>query len=367
MRAHGSDRILLIVTMLLVAVGLFIVASASSGLSLKRFDTPYYFFIHQLVAGAGLGFIFLFITQAIPYQRWKHIAPALLIGSIALMALLFVPGLGVAHGGATRWLEVGGFFTFQPSEILKFTFILYLASWLAAKKKEVGTMSFGLIPFLIMTAFAGAFLILEPDIGTLGVLSLSAAALFFLGGGRLAHLGFIILLGIGLLGVLIYLEPYRFSRFAVFLNPSLDTQGIGYQLHQALVAIGSGGIAGKGFGFSFQKLHLLPEPASDSVFAIVAEEAGFVGSVLLLILFLVFFWRGIMIAQKSRDAFAKLFVSGLTLLVFMQVMINTGALLGLLPLTGIPLPFISYGGTSLAMHLAQVGILLNISKHTQKL
>ncbi|MEK7480743.1 MAG: putative lipid II flippase FtsW [Patescibacteria group bacterium] len=366
MRTHGADRILLVTTFLLVAVGLFIVASASSGLSLKEFGTPYYFFIHQLVAGAGVGLSLLFVMRMIPFQRWKRVAPFLLIGSIFLMALLFIPGIGIAHGGATRWVDAK-FFTFQPSEILKFTFLLYLASWLAAKKKEIGTMHLGLMPFLVMMGFAGAFLVLEPDVGTLGVLSLSAAALFFLGGGRLAHLGLIIFLGLLVLGALIYTEPYRFSRLAVFLNPSLDTQGIGYQLHQSFVAIGSGGLAGKGFGFSFQKLHLLPEPASDSVFAIVAEESGFVGSVILLALFLVFFWRGIMIAQKSKDQFAKLLASGLTLLVFMQAVINTGSLLGLLPLTGIPLPFISYGGTSLAMHLAQVGILLNISKHTQKL
>lgn len=363
MRAHGVDRILFITTLLLVAVGLFIVASASSGLSMKRFGTPYYFFIHQLVAGAGVGVVLLFIAQHIPYKYWRSLAPVLLIASVFLMALLFVPKLGISHGGAVRWLDAG-FFSFQPSEMLKFSFLLYLTSWLAAKKKEIGTMSFGLMPFLLMMGFGGAFLILEPDVGTLGVLSLTSAFLFFLGGGRLAHLGITMLLGALLLGALIYTEPYRWSRFAVFLNPSLDRQGIGYQLNQSLVAIGSGGIGGKGFGFSFQKLHLLPEPAGDSIFAIVAEESGFVGSLVLLCLFLLFFWRGIMIAQRSRDTFAKLLASGLTLLVFIQVVVNIGALLGLLPLTGIPLPFVSYGGTSLAVHLAQVGILLNISKHT---
>ena len=363
MRAHGVDRILFITTLLLVAVGLFIVASASSGLSMKRFATPYYFFIHQLVAGATIGVFLLLGAQHISYKHWKSLAPVFLIASVFLMALLFVPKFGISHGGAIRWLDFS-LFSFQPSEILKFSFLLYLVSWLAAKKKEVRTMSFGLVPFLLMIGFSGTFLILEPDIGTLGVLSLTSAFLFFLGGGRLFHLGIIILFGAFLLGVLIYMEPYRLSRFAVFLNPSLDRQGIGYQLNQSLVAIGSGGIGGKGFGFSFQKLHLLPEPAGDSVFAIVAEESGFVGSLILLFLFLLFFWRGIMIAQRSRDTFAKLLASGLTLIIFIQVVINTGSLLGLLPLTGIPLPFVSYGGTSLAMHLAQVGILLNISKHT---
>lgn len=363
MRAHGVDRILFITTLLLVAVGLFIVASASSGLSMKRFGTPYYFFIHQLVAGAGVGMILLFAAKHIPYKYWRSLAPALLIASVFLMALLFVPKLSISHGGAVRWLDLG-VFSFQPSEMLKFSFLLYLTSWLAAKKKEIGTMSFGLMPFLLMMGFGGTFLILEPDVGTLGVLLLTSAFLFFLGGGRLSHLGITMLLGALLLGALIFMEPYRLSRFAVFLNPSLDRQGIGYQLNQSLVAIGSGGIGGKGFGFSFQKLHLLPEPAGDSIFAIVAEESGFVGSLVLLCLFLLFFWRGIMIAQRSRDTFAKLLASGLTLLVFIQVVVNTGALLGLLPLTGIPLPFVSYGGTSLAVHLAQVGILLNISKHT---
>lgn len=363
MRAHGVDRIFLITALLLVAVGLFIVASASSGLSMKRFGTPYYFFIHQLVAGAGIGAFLLFVVQRVPYKHWKSFAPALLIASVFLMALIFVPKFGMSHGGAIRWLDFG-LFSFQPSEILKFSFLLYLASWLAAKKKEVRTMSLGLIPFLLMVGFSGTFLILEPDIGTFGVLSLTSAFLFFLGGGRLSHLGIVMLLGAILLAVLVYMEPYRLSRFAVFLNPSFDRQGVGYQLNQSLVAIGSGGISGKGFGFSFQKLHLLPEPAGDSVFAIVAEESGFVGSLVLLFLFLLFFWRGIMIAQKSRDTFAKLLASGLILLVFIQVVINIGSLLGLLPLTGIPLPFVSYGGTSLAIHLAQVGILLNISKHT---
>ena len=363
MRVHGVDRILFITTLLLVAVGLFIVASASSGLSMKRFGTPYYFFIHQLVAGAGIGILLLFGAQYVSYKHWKAFAPALLIASVFLMALLFVPKFGIIHGGATRWLDFG-LFSFQPSEILKFSFLLYLTSWLAAKKKELRTMSLGLIPFLLMIGFSGTFLILEPDIGTLGILSLTSAFLFFLGGGRLSHLGIVMLLGAVLLAALIYVEPYRLSRLAVFLNPSLDRQGIGYQINQAMVAIGSGGIGGKGFGFSFQKLHLLPEPAGDSIFAIVAEESGFVGSFLLLFLFLLFFWRGILIAQRSRDTFAKLLASGLTLLVFIQVVVNSGSLLGLLPLTGIPLPFVSYGGTSLALHLAQVCILLNISKHT---
>lgn len=178
MRAHGIDRVLFITTLLLVAVGLFIVASASSGLSMKQFGTPYYFFIHQLAAGAGVGALLLFAALRIPYQRWKSFAPFFLIVSVFFMALLFVPAFGISRGGAVRWLNLV-FFSFQPSEILKFSFLLYLVSWLAAKKKDVRTVSLGLMPFLLMVGFSGAFLVLEPDIGTLGVLSFTSAFLFF--------------------------------------------------------------------------------------------------------------------------------------------------------------------------------------------
>jgi cell division protein FtsW len=275
-------------------------------------------------------------------------------------------------GGASRWLNLG-VFTFQPSELLKLTFILYLAVWLArpsfAKQNLGGSntknrISQTFIPFLIVLGVIAILLILQPDISTLGVIGLSALALYFIAATPVWQTFLIVLAGIGGLIALIKYEPYRFNRLLVFLKPETDPMGIGYQIKQALIAVGSGGVMGVGLGMSHQKFGFLPQSIGDSIFAIFAEETGFVGALILISLFLIFAWRGFKIAKDSKDKFHQLLVTGITFWITLQAFINIGSMVGILPLTGIPLPFISYGGTALVNELIAMGILLNISKQT---
>jgi cell division protein FtsW len=276
--------------------------------------------------------------------------------------LVFVPSISLYHAGARRWLSFG-VFSFQPAELLKFSFIVYLAAWLESKAKHIGSFTFGLLPFAIMSSMVAALLIRQPDFGTLMVLLAAVGALFFVSGGHIKQLALLVIIGMIVLGVLVAIEPYRLSRISVFLNPSYDVRGAGYQIHQALIAVGSGGVFGKGFGLSAQKFGYLPEPIGDSIFAVLAEELGFVGSSALLILFLLFFVRGISIMQRVPDFFSQLLGTGFLFVITFQAITNIAAIIGLIPLTGIPLSFISYGGSSLAIMMAEVGIIINISRY----
>lgn len=362
-RVHRPDTILLVITGILLIIGLFMIASASPVMSSSRFGDAYFFLKNQVV-GLGIGAAALLISMRIHYTFWKKIAPFLLIISLLLMVLVFVPGIGMTLKGASRWIHIGAI-TLQPAEILKFAFIAYLASWLVARQKDIKGFASGFIPFLVMLGIISVFFILQPDISTLGVLSISASLLYFSGGGKWSQIGILLLIGILAFGVIVFTQPYRFDRLLVFLKPNHDLQGIGYQLHQGLIALGSGGFWGKGFGMSRQKFNYLPEATGDSIFAIFGEEFGFFGIVILIGLFLIFFWRGIRIAHQAPDAFGRYLATGLTLLIIIQAFINMAAISGLVPLTGLPLSFISFGSSALVMNLAEVGILMNISKYTR--
>lgn len=297
----------------------------------------------------------------IPYRFWRKLSLPLILLSFLSLAFLFLPQLSVVTGGARRWLHLG-FITFQPAELLKLSFIIYLASWLDARRSQTATISYGMIPFAIMLAMVGIFLVMQPDIGTLGIIIATSIGMYYLGGGR-AYQVATILSGILLcLFLLVQLAPYRLARVTVFLNPGHDPQGLGYHINQAFIAIATGGVAGLGFGKSIQKYNYLPEPMGDSIFAVAAEEFGFIGVTIIIAFFVFFFWRGLTVARRAPDIFGKLLASGISLSIMTQAFVNMAAISGLLPLTGIPLPFISYGGTSLAVSLAGVGILLNISR-----
>lgn len=358
----GQDTIFLFSTVALVLFGLFILTSASLGLSAEKFQEPYYYISHQIVFGLVPGIFLLLFTSRFNYRRWRNLSLLLIIFAVGLMVLVFVPYVSFYHGGARRWLSFRSI-SFQPSEFLKFAFVLYLASWLEVRFKQITSFKFGFLPFLIMSGFVASFLIFQPDIGTLLVLLLTVFSLFFISGGRLKQIALCAFLGIFVFSALIFLEPYRLSRIMVFLNHSYDTSGAGYQINQALVAIGSGGIFGKGFGLSFHKFGFLPELLGDSIFAVFAEELGFLGGIALLALFLFIFLRGIYIVKRAPDDFGYLLGAGILLAIIYQVLINIAAISGLIPLTGIPLSFISYGGSALAIMMGEIGILLNISKH----
>ncbi len=360
-RIHKPDYILLAITGILLIIGMFMIASASPVMSSSRFGDAYFLLKNQFV-GLVVGFAALLAGWRIRYSFWKKMAPVLLIASLFLMALVFVPGIGLELKGAARWIAVGSL-SFQPAEVAKLAFIIYLAAWLEAKQNEIRGFATGFLPFLVMLGIISVLFILQPDIGTLGVLALTATLLYFSGGGKITQIGILLLMGSAALAVLVILQPYRMERIAVFLEPNADVQDSGYQLRQSLIALGSGGMWGKGFGMSRQKFNYLPEATGDSIFAIYGEEFGFIGSLLLVSVFFAFAWRGIRIARHAPDVFGRHLATGITLLIIIQAFINMAAISGLVPLTGLPLSFISFGSSALVVNLAEVGILMNISKY----
>ena len=361
--AHPVDKSLLAMTLALFAGGILILGSASMILAYKNFGSVTGYAARQLMIGGGVGLIAMAAAARIHYRIWRKLALPLLFVSFGCLALLFIPHLGLSFGGATRWLKLGPL-SFQPSEFLKISFIIYLASWLDARRRQVASISYGMIPFFLMVSIVGVFLIMQKDMGTFVVIGATALLLYLFGGGKMSQIIILILLGVAALFLLIRLEPYRAARLTVFLNPASEPLGAGYQINQASLAIGSGGFWGLGFGRSVQKYQYLPEPMGDSIFAVLAEEMGFVGATALLALFFFFYAKGLWIARRAPDVLGKLLAAGIATGIMSQAFINMAAISGLLPLTGIPLPFISYGGTSLAITLASVGILLNISRYT---
>lgn len=361
------DFILLGTTIVLLIFGILILASVSASISQERFGTTYYFLNHQIIFGVIPGIILVFFAFKINLDSLRKWAPLILFGNLILLSLVFLPKIGTTAGGATRWLDLGPI-SFQPSEFLKLTFILYLATWLSSKAERVGqkklpnNFSQTLIAFLIVVAIIGLLLYYQPDISTLAIIILVAIIMYFLSGTPLWHIILLISLGVGGLLTLAKIAPYRAARILVFLKPQTDPMGIGYQIKQALIAVGSGGLFGVGLGMSRQKFGFLPEPMSDSIFAILAEETGFIGVFVLIILFSIFCWRGFKIGKGSQDKFHQLSAFGITCWILMQTLINISSMTGILPLAGIPLPFFSYGGSALISELIGVGILLNISK-----
>lgn len=360
---RSLDKPLFYTTAILFVGGLLILASASIVLSQQKFGSIGGYAWRQLVSGGLVGVIAFWIGLRVPYRAWKKFSLPLMIFSFVLLAMLFLPQFSYSFGGARRWLQFGPI-NFQPSEILKLTFVMYLASWLDARRSEMASISYGLVPFSVMLGVIGIFLIMQPDFGTLGVIVITAGILYFLGGGKTNQIISLAFLGLAAAYLVVKSAPYRFSRILVFLNPGFEPQGRGYQVSQALIALGSGGFKGLGFGRSLQKYNYLPEPMGDSIFAIYGEEMGFLGVLLLIGLFVVFLWRGLLIARRAPDIFGKLLAAGIVISVVVQAFVNMAAISGLLPLTGIPLPFVSYGGSSLVVTLAGIGILLNISKHS---
>lgn len=362
MKAHQPDYVLIFTVFSLIIFGLFILSSASLVISNEKFGQSNYFLKHQLFYSLPLGLICFFLFQKINYRYWKKIIFPLLIASLILLALVFVPGIG-SDTGAKRWIYLG--FSVQPFEIVKLTFILYLAALLSKREDGDKTIKESLIPFLVVTGIISILVLSQPNMSAFMITFLIAGLIYFLAGARLSYLAAIA--GLALVGffALIKMVPYRMKRLTVFLHPEIDPQGIGYQIDQALLAIGSGGLFGLGLGHSIQKWKYLPEPIGDSIFAIMAEELGLIGAGILVILFVVLAWRGFKIAKNSSDRFGYLLAGGIAGWLFFQAFINIAAISGLIPLTGIPLPFISYGGTALIISLAGAGILVNISKYTK--
>ncbi|PIR58423.1 MAG: stage V sporulation protein E [Parcubacteria group bacterium CG10_big_fil_rev_8_21_14_0_10_35_15] len=351
------DFVLIIASFLLILIGSLILASTSAVLSMERFGNPNYFLKHQLLFGLLPGLFLGLIGFLVPLEKIKKISFWFFIFNLLTLCLLFFSATGLKLFNASSWINLG-IITFQPSEFLKIALILYLGAWLSKQ-------DFSLIPFLIIIGVVSILLILQPDIGTLAVIISIACAMFFVIGTPMWQNLLIWFSGLIGLGVLIKLAGYRMDRWKVFINPDIDPMGIGYQLKQSLISIGSGGIFGLGLGMSRQKFNFLPATIGDAIFPIFAEETGFLGAMLLILLISIFIWQGFKIARSTKDKFSQIIAVGICVWIGFQFLTNIASMIGIFPLTGIPMPFISYGGSHLTSELAALGILLNISRQTK--
>lgn len=361
---HKADYILLIYFIILLCFGLLMLTSASAPLGYYKFGDKYIFIKRQLLIGVLPGVILFLFLSKFYYKKLKKSAGLIFIFTLILSSLVFIPGIGSSlNTGANSWIKIGNN-SLQPSEFLKLGMIIFLAYYISKIKNDFYDLKKGFLPALGFGAIPLALVVLQPDIGTASVLFTILFGMFFIGGARLLHM--IALFGAGVLGVVIMIiaAPYRAARFMTFLHPELDQLGVGYHINQAYLAIGSGGLFGKGLWGSLRKYEYLPEVNADSIFAIIAEETGYLFTVAFIVLLVLICIRGLRIAKNSPDLFSKLLVSGIIMWFVFQSFFNIAAMLGLVPLTGLPLPFISHGGTALLVAMASVGILVNISKYT---
>lgn len=358
------DKPFLISVLVLAVLGFLIFLSASLGVLTRDQNIFMKIALNQVILGLGLGLLSMFLVSKISYKFWKKYSFVFFILAVILTAAVFIPGIGWTHGGATRWIAIGNF-TFQPSEILKIGYLMYLATFLSRNKKESQGNKTGIIPFFILTSTVGSILVFQPDNDTFFMTAFAGLSMFFISGARAKDILIIFLIAIiGILAIF-YTRPYIRDRVMTFLHPGEKSLSSGYQIQQSLIAIGSGGLLGKGFGQSTQKFGFLPEPIGDSIFAVAGEEFGFVGSVALLACFLFFTLRGLKIASNTEDSFGRLLTVGIVILIISGSFINIASMLSIMPLSGTPLNFVSHGGTALFLTLAEVGIILNISKEHQ--
>lgn len=352
-----SDLALLISVIGLTMFGLFMIYDASSYVAFRDFGDKYNYVKDQIL-WIILGFAALSVISFFDYHKFYNLALPILIGSIVLLFLVLVPGLGIKVLGARRWIDLG-FFVVQPSEFVKLALTIYLSAWFSVKEKG------RFVAFLLLIGLVLFLVMLQPDMGTATIILGEAIILYFLSGGSILHiLSLVPVVGLGGLGMIL-LEPYRAKRLATFLNPDQGILSSSYHLRQILIALGSGGVFGVGIGNSLQKYAYLPESTTDSIFAIIAEEIGFIGVVILILVMLFVIYRGFYIAVRAKDNFGKLLAGGIISVLAIQTIVNLGAQTALLPLTGVPLPFISYGGSALIVNLFSVGILLNISRQSK--
>jgi len=357
---NHSNKPFLIHLGIIVFFGLIILASATSVVGYNAYDgDTYYFLKHQLLYGLLPGLFLFWLCSKIPYEFFKKHAGKLFFFSLILLLLVFIPGIGSHYNKARSWINIGGF-SLQPSEIVKLTFAIYLAVWFSKTQEHVKSVKNGLIPFVILLGIPVLLIALQPDLGTALIIVFISIAIYFASGAKWKHLLTLFISGSAVVGGMVLAAPYRMNRFLAFLNPDFDPQGAGYHISQSLIAVGSGGLFGLGFGKSRQKFEYLPEVAGDSIFAILAEELGFILSALFIFLLIFFVLRLFKIAKNSEDTFTKYLIIGIATWIGVQSIINIGAMLGIMPLTGVPLPFVSYGGTSMMILLASCGIINNV-------
>ncbi|WP_026692122.1 stage V sporulation protein E [Peribacillus kribbensis] len=362
-KKSNPDFILIIAALGLLAVGLIMVYSASAIWADYKFNDSFFFAKRQLLF-AGVGILAMFFIMNIDYWTWRSWAKILLIICFVLLILVLVPGIGMVRNGSRSWIGVGAF-SIQPSEFMKLAMIAFLAKFLSERQKYITSFKMGLLPALALVFTAFGFIMLQPDLGTGTVMTGTCIVMIFVSGARLKHFAWLGLLGAGGFVALIASAPYRIKRITSFLDPWQDPLGSGFQIIQSLYAIGPGGLFGLGLGQSRQKFFYLPEPQTDFIFAILSEELGFIGGSFVILLFALLLWRGIRIALGAPDLYGSFLAVGIIAMVAIQVMINIGVVTGLMPVTGITLPFLSYGGSSLTLMLMAIGVLLNISRYSR--
>ncbi|TBL78155.1 stage V sporulation protein E [Paenibacillus thalictri] len=359
----APDAMIALCTLALLTIGLVMVYSASAVLSFHEHGDYFYYLKRQLLF-AVLGVIAMFVTMNTDYWIWKKYAKVGLIVCLVLLVAVLIPGIGVIRGGARSWLGIGSF-GIQPSEFMKLGMIVFLSKLLSEQQSKITLFTKGLVPPLALMGLAFGLIMLQPDLGTGAVLVGASLLIIYIAGARLLHLSYLGMVGAAGLVGLIIAAPYRLKRITAFLDPWQDPLGAGYQAIQSLYAIGPGGLVGLGLGMSRQKYSYLPEPQTDFIFSIIAEELGFIGGALVLILFMLLVWRGMRTAITAPDTFGSLLATGIVGMIGVQVIINIGVVIGMFPVTGITLPLISAGGSSLTLILASIGVLLNISRYSR--
>lgn len=357
------DFVLFSTIMLLVAIGVIMVYSASSYSAFFNpaiNDSMYY--LKKQGLSAIIGIVAMFFTIKTDYHKIRKHTKIAMIATIVLLAAVFA---FPATNGARRWIRLGGPFSLQPSEIAKYIVVLYMAKSIERKGERIKSLTHGVIPYLMVSGFYAGMVLAEKNLSIASVIMIVTLIVLFVAGAKTSHMFALVGL-VALAGVAgIVLEPYRMARFTSFLNPWADPKGDGYQLIQSLLALGSGGIWGMGLGRSRQKCYYIPEPHNDFIFSIIGEELGLIGCTLIVILFVVFIWRGIVTAVKAKDTYGTLLATGITSVIAVQAIINIAVVTGSMPVTGVPLPFISYGGSSLIFNMIAAGILLNISRQKE--
>lgn len=359
-QVHNPDYVFLGLAAALMVCGLLVLSSASSVIGFENFGDTYYFVKRQIFFGIIPGAFALWFFLKFDYHRLSRWSILAFLICLILLVVVLVPGVGLKIGFAQRWLRLGPI-GLQPSELVKLGLALYLAAWFARPGRNMGKVAETVAPFALMTGLVLALIIMQPDIGTALVVTIIATGMYVLAGARQQHLAALGALFVAAIIVVILVKPHAVERVSTFLHPDRDPQGTGYQISQASLAIGSGGWFGQGFGHSRAKFKYLPEVYGDSIFAIIGEEMGFLLAVAFVGLYAIFFARGLVIARHAPDRFGQLLAGGLVLWLGGQALLNMSAIVGLVPLTGVPLPLVSYGGTALAVSLAAIGIIGNIS------
>jgi len=357
------DRFFLYSTAAITAAGFVIFLSASLGL-LSQTGATFGSVAMKQALSLLIGAAAFFFFSRIKYTLWRKTATLILIGAVCLNLLLFIPSLTLHYNGASRWINFG-LFSFQPSEFLKIAAIIYFAAWLQHSKDRIKSMKSGLLPYIGIMAILGTLLLVQRDTDTLVIIAATGIVMFLVAGMPWRHFVLSLVILGAVVGGVIYFRPYALERVKVFLDPTANTQGSGYQINQSLIAIGSGGLFGRGFGQSIQKFGYLPQPTDDSIFAVAAEEFGFVGGVVLLALYCMFAGSAFRIGNRSSDVFGGMIAVGMAVLVIAESFLNIAAMLGLMPVSGVPLLFVSHGGTALIIILAAAGIVANVSKYSR--